>query len=191
MLLDLDKLAKAEAEDWILRWGQALPGTNARMLSLSRGGSDAVAMREFDVANKAFVADGFALPEAKGSAEWLDADTLLLSSAYGEDMSTVSGYARTVRLWRRGTGVDHALVIFETVSDSMQVYSSVDGPSRNLANQLRRLASDSVSATRRISGSARVLNVLMSIRSASMVRLTPAMAQWPLPNTGAATVRRP
>jgi prolyl oligopeptidase len=126
MLLDLDKLAKAEAEDWILRWGQALPGTNARMLSLSRGGSDAVVMREFDVANKAFVADGFTLPEAKGSAEWLDADTLLLSSAYGEDMSTVSGYARTVRLWRRGTGVDHALVIFETVSDSMQVYSSVD-----------------------------------------------------------------
>ena len=51
---------------------------------------------------KAFVADGFVLPEAKGDASWLDADTLLLSSAWGGDVTT-SGYARTVRLWRRGT----------------------------------------------------------------------------------------
>ena len=62
-------------------------------------------LREFDVDTKAFVADGFALPEAKGGAEWFDADTLLLSSAYGDDMATTSGYARTVRLWRRGTDV--------------------------------------------------------------------------------------
>ena len=32
---------------------------------------------------KTFVADGFVLPEAKGGASWLDADTLLLSSALG------------------------------------------------------------------------------------------------------------
>ena len=75
------------------------------MLSLSRGGSDAAVLREFDIETKAFVDGGFMLPEAKGGVEWLDADTLLLSSAYGEGMATTSGYARTVRLWRRGTDV--------------------------------------------------------------------------------------
>ena len=53
------------------------------MLSLSRGGSDAAVLREFDIETKAFVEGGFHLPEAKGGAAWLDADTLLLSSAYG------------------------------------------------------------------------------------------------------------
>ena len=89
------------------------------MLSLSRGGSDAATLREFDIDTKTFVTDGFVLPEAKGGAEWFDADTLLLSSAYGEGMATTSGYARTVRLWRRGTDVNRAPVIFETAPDNM------------------------------------------------------------------------
>jgi prolyl oligopeptidase len=96
------------------------------MLSLSRGGSDAVTLREFDIDTKSFVKDGFVLPEAKGGAQWLDADTLLLSSAFGEGMATTSGYARTIRLWRRGTDVGQAPVVFETTSDSMGVFTDVD-----------------------------------------------------------------
>ena len=38
-------------------------------------------LREFDLDTKAFVTDGFTLPEAKSGVEWVDADTLLLSSA--------------------------------------------------------------------------------------------------------------
>src|SRR3982074_644839 len=53
-------------------------------------------------------------------------DTLLLSSAYGEGMATTSGYARTVRLWRRGEPADHALVVFEAPIDRMAVYCSLD-----------------------------------------------------------------
>ena len=106
ILLDLDGLAAEEGEDWTVGRGADAAGKRrARSLSLSRGGSDAVTLREFDLETKAFVAGGFALPEAKGGAAWLDADTLLLSSAYGEGMATTSGYARTVRLWRRGTDV--------------------------------------------------------------------------------------
>ncbi len=80
---------------------------------LSRGGADAVVLREFDLAARDFVSGGFALPEAKGGAAWLDRDTLLLSSALGEGMATSSGYARTVRLWRRGTDPLAAPIIFE------------------------------------------------------------------------------
>jgi prolyl oligopeptidase len=123
-ILDIDKLAADENEDWLLSWVQILDGR--AMLSLSRGGSDAATLREFDIDAKSFVKDGFILPEAKGGAEWLDADTLLLSSAFGAGMATTSGYARTIRLWRRGTDVGEAPVLFETTPDSMGVFSGVD-----------------------------------------------------------------
>ncbi len=127
VILDIDKLAAEENEDWILAWVQMLPGSHARaILSLSRGGSDAATLREFDIGAGAFVKDGFVLPEAKSSVDWLDADTLLLSSAYGEGMATTSGYAKTVRLWRRGADVDKAPVIFQTAPANMRVFSSVD-----------------------------------------------------------------
>jgi prolyl oligopeptidase len=126
IILDLDRLAADEDKDWLLNGVQALPGSHLRMLSLSRGGSDAVTLREFDVGSRAFVDGGFVLPEAKGSCAWLDTDTLLLSSAYGEGMATASGYARTVRLWRRGTDVNLAPVIFETVPDNMRTFAQVD-----------------------------------------------------------------
>ena len=126
-ILDIDALAAKEGEDWVMKGGAMLPGTLDRaILSLSRGGSDAVVLREFDLATKAFVADGFVLPEAKGGATWLDRDTLLLSSAFGTGMATASGYARTVRLWRRGTAVETAPVLFETVPERISVGAGLD-----------------------------------------------------------------
>jgi prolyl oligopeptidase len=126
-LLDVDKLAIEENQDWILNAVQTLPGNHPRaILSRSRGGSDAVTLREFDTDSKSFVTGGFVLPEAKGGAQWFDADTLLLSSAYGEGMATNSGYARTVRLWRRGTEIGQAPVIFETRPESMAAYCNID-----------------------------------------------------------------
>ena len=125
-MLDIDQLAKSEGEDWLLSGIATMPGSSRAILSLSRGGSDAVTLREFDLATKSFAADGFTLPEAKGGADWLDADTLLLSSAHGEGMTTSSGYARTVRLWRRGQPVEQAQVIIETTADHMMIYGSAD-----------------------------------------------------------------
>ncbi|TJX19584.1 MAG: S9 family peptidase, partial [Mesorhizobium sp.] len=98
LLIDLDALAASDGEDWV--WGGASiePETLERaVLRLSRGGSDAVVHREFDLSSQSFAAEGFNLPEAKGGINWLDPDTLLLFSALGEGMATRSGYARTVR----------------------------------------------------------------------------------------------
>jgi prolyl oligopeptidase len=126
-LLDIDQLAATEREDWLLNWSSSLPGDAPQaILSLSRGGSDAVTLREFDLNTTSFVADGFTLPEAKGGAAWVDPDTVLLSSAYGDGMATTSGYARTVRLWRRGEPVERATVVFETTSERMSAYCDVD-----------------------------------------------------------------
>ncbi|RZN13845.1 prolyl oligopeptidase family serine peptidase [Bradyrhizobium sp. Leo121] len=127
ILLDVDQLAADEGEDWLLNWTSMRPGNDRRaMLSLSRGGSDAVTLREFDMEAKRFVADGFVLPEAKGGVDWVDDDTLLLSSAYGEGMATHSGYARTVRLWRRGEVVERAPVVFDVPADHMSASAQVD-----------------------------------------------------------------
>ncbi|MBR0720513.1 prolyl oligopeptidase family serine peptidase [Bradyrhizobium manausense] len=125
-ILDIDELAAREGEDWLLNWTTSRSKYSRVILSLSRGGSDAVVLREFDGETKSFVSDGFVLPEAKGSVDWLDPDTLVLSSAYGEGMATTSGYARTVRLWRRGQPIEQAEVIFETTADRMRVYCGVD-----------------------------------------------------------------
>jgi prolyl oligopeptidase len=127
ILLDLDLLALQEGEDWTWSGAATLPGSHDRgILMLSRGGADAVVLREFDLAAHDFVPAGFYLPEAKGGAAWLDRDTLLLSSALGEGMATHSGYARTVRRWQRGTDPLAAPVIFETVADHMAVWADLD-----------------------------------------------------------------
>ncbi len=126
-LLDLDALATAEGEDWIWGGASTLPGTHDRaILRLSRGGGDATVLREFDLTTRRFVTDGFILPEAKGGTEWLDRDTLLLSSSFGPDKTTRAGYGRTIRLWPRGTDPLAAPVIFEIKPESNSSWGGKD-----------------------------------------------------------------
>jgi prolyl oligopeptidase len=127
IILDIDLLAAEEKEDWVWHGASVLPGTHdLAILSLSRGGSDAAVLREFNLASRSFVSGGFYLSEAKSGTDWLDGDTLLLASAYGDGMATKSGYARTVRLWRRGSDVERAPVLHETTAESMGTWASLD-----------------------------------------------------------------
>lgn len=72
------------------------------LLSLSRGGADAVVVREFDLTSRQFVEGGFQLPEAKSSVHWRDADTVWVATHFGPGLLTKSGYARVVKEWKRG-----------------------------------------------------------------------------------------
>ncbi|MCR0983654.1 prolyl oligopeptidase family serine peptidase [Roseomonas populi] len=127
VLLDIDALALEEGEDWVWQGATTLPGTHdIAILRLSRGGGDAAVLREFDLEACRFVEGGFALPECKGSVDWLDRDTLLLTAAYGEGMATSSGYARTVRLWARGTDPAAAPVLFSIPEDHMLAAGGLD-----------------------------------------------------------------
>jgi prolyl oligopeptidase len=127
VLLDVDALAAAEGVDWVWQGAGTLrPSHDRAILRLSRGGGDAVVLREFDLVTRGFVIDGFVAPEAKGGVDWLDRDTLLLSSALGEGMATTSGYARTVRLWSRGADPASAPVIFEVLPDRTSASGSFD-----------------------------------------------------------------
>jgi len=133
VLIDLDTLAASEGEDWVWRGGLSLPGQHDRaIVHLSRGGKDAVVLREFDLTTRKFVADGFNLPEARSQVAWLDRDTLLLMSPLGPDMATRTGLPRTVRLWRRGHDPIAAPVIFETGHDHLGIWA---GPHRDAATE--------------------------------------------------------
>ena len=59
------------------------PGYGRALVELSRGGADAAVVREFDLTRKAFVDNGFALPEAKSSVGWIDADTVYVGTDFG------------------------------------------------------------------------------------------------------------
>ncbi|WP_159997162.1 prolyl oligopeptidase family protein [Roseomonas sp. 18066] len=127
LLLDLDALAAEEAEDWVWAGATTLFSAHDRaMLRLSRGGGDAVVLREFDLHALAFPEDGFTLAEGKSSTVWLDRDTLLLSTALGEGNATSAGYPRRIRLWHRGGDPMAAQVLFEAPVDSMGAWGNVD-----------------------------------------------------------------
>jgi len=128
VLLDVDAINAAEAADWVWHGAETLaPGHERALVSLSPGGTDAQTVREFDLTTRRFVEGGFELPLAKGGASFLDADTLLVASAFGPDaMRTASGYARTVRLLRRGTRLDDAPVVFEGRHEDVWIYDWVD-----------------------------------------------------------------
>lgn len=116
VLLDIDALAAAEGVSWV--WKGAVVGRDEvgvprrALVKLSRGGADAVEVREFDLDSHSFV-DGFTLPEAKSQVSWLDVDTVIVGTDTGEGSLTTSGYPRQSRLWKRGQALADAELIFE------------------------------------------------------------------------------
>jgi prolyl oligopeptidase len=127
VLLDLDALAEREGENWVWQGVEVLrPGYQRCLVSLSRGGSDASVVREFDLRDRAFVEDGFTLPEAKSDVGWIDADHLYVATDFGPGSLTTSGYPRIVKRWRRGTPLSAAVVVFEGGADDVAVYAEHD-----------------------------------------------------------------
>jgi prolyl oligopeptidase len=121
-VIDVDALAAAEDVPWAFGGTSCLPPEYTRcLMRLSRGGADAVEVREFDMGTFSFVEGGFFLPEAKQSVAWVDGDALLVATDFGEGSMTTSGYARTARLWRRGAALADAELLFEGAVTDMAV----------------------------------------------------------------------
>ncbi len=126
-VLDLDALGAAEGENWVWRGVTVLePDDRLCLISLSRGGADASVVREFDLQAKAFVADGFTLPEAKSRVAWRDENALWVGTDFGPGSLTDSGYPRLVKLWPRGTPLAEAEVVFEGRKEDVSVGAGSD-----------------------------------------------------------------
>jgi len=127
VIIDVDELAAADDENWVWAGAKVIePDHTLALISLSRGGSDAAVLREFDMRTRSFVADGFELPEAKTQITWEDESTVLLGTDFGEDSLTESGYPRLVKRWRRGQPLDQAETLFSGASSDVIVAATVD-----------------------------------------------------------------
>jgi prolyl oligopeptidase len=129
-VIDLDKLAADEKENWVWKGADGLPPKYEHfMVTLSRGGGDASVVREFDATTKTFVKDGFVVPEAKSDVSWKDENTLWLGTDFGEGSLTKSGYPRFAKMWKRGTPIASATTVFEgTVDDVAASAYSIHTP---------------------------------------------------------------
>ncbi len=116
-ILDVDALARAEGEDWVYAGASVEPTRRARaVLRLSRGGSDAVVLREFDIPSRAFVPDGFEAAEAKGGDELARprhaAAVQHAAGRAGRRPRPAPAMPAPSGCWRRGQAVADAPVVF-------------------------------------------------------------------------------
>jgi prolyl oligopeptidase len=127
VILDIDELARRDDTNWVWAGADVIePDYSRALISLSRGGSDAAVVREFDMRTREFVADGFDLPEAKTRITWEGEDTVLLGTDFGEGSLTESGYPRLVKRWHRGQPLDAAETVFSGASTDVVAAASVD-----------------------------------------------------------------
>jgi prolyl oligopeptidase len=122
-VLDVDELSRREGKPWVFKSLTCLPPERRRcLLALSAGGGDAVEIREFDAQALRFVEGGFSLPSAKTAVDWIDENTLFVATDFGPGSLTESGYPRMVKVWRRGTDLAAARVLFEADRSAVRVY---------------------------------------------------------------------
>jgi len=111
-LIDIDALDRQEGRKWVFKGASCLsPAYVKCMVRLSDGGGDAVVVREFDLNTAHFVEGGFTLPVAKTEVNWAGPDALYVATDFGPDSTTTSGYARIVKLWKRGTPLSAATLV--------------------------------------------------------------------------------
>jgi prolyl oligopeptidase len=127
VVIDVDALAAADGENWVWAGADVIEPDHAlALISLSRGGADAVVVREFDMRTREFVSGGFELPEAKTQITWEDENTVLVGTDFGPDSLTDSGYARLVKRWRRGDALTDAVTVYAGEQADVIVAASVD-----------------------------------------------------------------
>ena len=112
-VLDIDALSAQDGKPWVTGLPDCLePEYRRCLVTLSNGGKDAAIVREFDLRDRKFVADGFSLPEAKHRLVWETGETVLLGTDWGEGSLTESGYPFIIKRWRRGQPLAAATEIF-------------------------------------------------------------------------------
>ena len=127
VIVDLDELARTDGENWVWAGADVIePDHTLALISVSRGGSDASVVREFDMRTRSFVSGGFELPEAKSRTAWEDHDTVLVGTDFGPGSLTESGYPRIVKRWRRGQPLAEAETLFTGSPTDVLVGAAVD-----------------------------------------------------------------
>ncbi len=120
MLLDVDALAKAESENWVFKGAACAPGETRCLIT-------AVARRrrcrgDARIRPQDHEADGRWLSRCRkprSNSIILIENTVLFGTA--KDGETNSGYARTVKVWKRGTPIASAPLLYEGKKEDVLV----------------------------------------------------------------------
>ncbi|MDI5963406.1 prolyl oligopeptidase family serine peptidase [Streptantibioticus silvisoli] len=130
VVIDVGELAREDGENWVWQGARTLrPDHRRALVHLSRGGSDAAVVREYDMDERRFVSaadGGFRLEEADSRVAWIDADHLYVATDFGPGTLTDSGYPRVVKMWTRGTPLEKAETVFEGRSTDIMVVAHHD-----------------------------------------------------------------
>ncbi|MEP6940705.1 MAG: prolyl oligopeptidase family serine peptidase [Rudaea sp.] len=114
VVIDVDALGKEQGVNWVWHGADCLkPEYRNCLIALSRGGADATVTREYDLKTKAFVKDGFDLPEAKSQVGWIDVNSVYVGTDFGPGSMTKSSYPRLVKEWKRGSPLAAATLVYE------------------------------------------------------------------------------
>jgi prolyl oligopeptidase len=124
VLLDVDELARSESRNLVFASASAHAASERALVLFSVGGEDKVELREFDLASRSFVTDGFRAGPAKLTAVWFNADELLIASDFGAGSLTASGYPLSIRRWRRGSAIEVAPTLLSGDAADMMVSPS-------------------------------------------------------------------
>lgn len=112
-VLDLDALASSEKANWVWKGANcARPLERRCLISLSDGGEDAVTIREFDLASKSFVKNGFVLPKGKQRVDWESENALIVSREWAKGALGRTGYPYIAKRLRRGQALASALEVY-------------------------------------------------------------------------------
>ncbi len=136
-VLDVNALRASEKKPYELQYFNfgtrcAPPDHDRCLLGLSLEGSDEGELREFRLSTGKFVEDGFRAPPGRHRFAWLDANTVLISSSTFRDSLTAAGFSDAVHLWRRGTSLSAAPLVWhgESTDQLVNVYAVGSGNSR-------------------------------------------------------------
>ncbi len=122
ILLDIDALSAEEGHSWVWHGARVLhPDHDRALIDLSEAGSDADLTREFDIPSRTWVDDGFSRATAKGSMDWIDRNTVWLSTDLGPGTVSSSGYPLQVRIVRRGQDSEDAQPVVVGAPSDMAV----------------------------------------------------------------------
>ena len=123
-LLDLDALSAVEGENWTYHHSSCRPAPETRcLLFLSPDGGDATVLREFDLADGAFVADGFRLPQGKDGRALGRAGRPLRGHGSRARLSHALGLRPRGGALPRGTAFAEAPVLHEASEESVRAYA--------------------------------------------------------------------
>ncbi|MFM9862180.1 MAG: prolyl oligopeptidase family serine peptidase, partial [Micropepsaceae bacterium] len=107
-LIDLDALSASQGRDWKWRGAECLaPAFTRCLIRLSRNGDETIVVREFDIATKSFVRNGFDIGAGRTDVSWVDLNTVVVATSWGK------GAPRAVKLWNRGEAIGDAKTIYE------------------------------------------------------------------------------